>query len=102
MRGINIWRSGNIQSYAEEFSTPAVSCLCYGAMSEWHLGEIASCQANLEDAISIAKELKDVNALAMALNYAACFAYYERNPAEVDRPASHLIELSTCHNFVYC
>jgi predicted ATPase len=37
----------------------------------------------------------------MALNYAACLAYYERNPAEVDRTASDLIELSTRHNFVY-
>ena len=70
-------------------------------MSEWHLGEIASCQANIDEAISLAKELNDTNALALALNWAASLANCERNPAEVDRLASDLIELSTRHNFVY-
>src|SRR4029077_19585468 len=45
MHGVQIWRSGGVQSYAEDFHTPVVACLCFGAMSEWHLGEIASCQA---------------------------------------------------------
>ena len=68
MRGVQIWRSGGVQSYAEDLDTPAVVCLCYKAMSEWHLGEIASCQANLDEAISLAKELNDMNALALALH----------------------------------
>ena len=42
-----------------------------------------------------------MNALALALDWAAILAYYERNPAEVDRLASDLIELSTRHNFAY-
>ena len=74
MRGVQIWRSGGVQSYAEDFYTPVVGCLCYGAMSEWHLGEIASCQANMDEAISLAKELNDMNALALALNWAAILA----------------------------
>jgi serine/threonine protein kinase/predicted ATPase len=101
MRGVQIWLSGNVQSHAEEYVTPVVGCLCYGALSEWHLGEIASCHANMDEAISIAKELKDVNALAFAVNFAANLAIYERNSAEVDRLASNLIELSTRHNFVH-
>jgi tetratricopeptide (TPR) repeat protein len=101
MGGIQIWRSGNVQSHAEDYYAPAVGCLVYRAMSEWHLGEIASCHANLDEAISTAKELKDMNALAFALNFAANLAIYERNPAEVDRLASDLIELSTRHNFVH-
>jgi adenylate cyclase len=100
-RGLKIWRSGSVQSSAEDFYTPAVGCLGYGAMSEWHLGKIASCQANMEKAISLAKELNDTNALALALNWAANLAYYERNPAEVNRLASDSIELSTRHNLVY-
>ena len=48
MRGVQIWRSGSVQSHAEDVDTPVVSCLCYEAMSEWHLGEIASCQANMD------------------------------------------------------
>src|SRR5260221_284648 len=45
--GVQIWRSGNVQGYGEDFRTPVVGCLCYGAMSEWHLGDIASCNAHL-------------------------------------------------------
>jgi predicted ATPase len=101
MCGIQIWRSGGVQSYAEDLYTPAVGCLCYGTISHWHLGEIASAQANMAEAISLAKELKDMNALAHALTWAASLAAIERNPAEVDRLASDLIELSTRHNFVY-
>ena len=55
MSGVRIWHSGNVQSHPEDYYTPAVGCLCYGALSEWHLGEIASCQANIADAISLAK-----------------------------------------------
>jgi len=101
MHAVRIWRSGSVQSYAEEYYTPAVSCLVYVAMSEWHLGEIASCQANMDEAISLAKELNDTNALAYALGWAASLAVNERNPAEVDRLTSDLIELSTRHNFVH-
>jgi tetratricopeptide (TPR) repeat protein len=101
MHAVQIWRSGIAQSYAEEYYTPAVSCLVYVAMSEWHLGEIASGQANMDEAISLAKELNDTNALAYALGWAAALAVNERNPAEVERLASDLIELSMRHNFVH-
>ena len=101
MRGLQIWRSGNVRSYAEDFHTPVVSCLCHRAMSEWLLGEIASSRTAIAEAISIAKELKDMNALALALNWAAGLGCAERNPAEVDRYSSDLIELSTRHNFVF-
>src|SRR6516165_8837756 len=100
MRGIQIWRSENVQSYADEYYTPPVGCLCYLAGSEWQLGEIASSQAAIAEAISIAKEVNDMNALALALYWAARLAADERNPAEVERLASELIELSTRHNFV--
>jgi len=55
----------------------------------------------MAEAISLAKELKDMNTLALALNWAASLGFAERNPAEVDCLASNLIELSTRHNFVY-
>ena len=71
MRGVQIWRSGGVQSHAEDLDAPVVTCLCYEALSEWHLGEIASCQATMAEAISLAKELNDMHALALALNWAA-------------------------------
>ena len=85
-RGVQIWRSGSVQSpVAEEIQAPVVNCLIYEAMSDWHFGEIASCHALMDEAISIAKELKDTNALVLALTFAAGLAYLERNPVEVDR-----------------
>jgi tetratricopeptide (TPR) repeat protein len=100
--GVQIWRSGSVQSpVAEEIQAPVVNCLIYEAMSDWHFGEIASCHALMDEAISTAKELKDRYALAMVLAWEAGLGYAERNHAEVERLASDLIELSTRHNFVH-
>jgi hypothetical protein len=101
MHGVQIWRSGGYQPNPEDLDTPVIGCLRYKAFSEWHLGEIASCQANMDEAISLAKERKDMHALALALAWAALLGSAERNPAEVDRLASDLIELSTRHSFVH-
>jgi hypothetical protein len=98
-RGVQIWRSGRVPSPVEEPYTPAVPCLCYVALSEWHLGEIASCQSTIAEAIALAKELNDMHALVLALFYAAILAHFGRNPAEVEHLASDLIELSTRQNF---
>jgi hypothetical protein len=100
MRGVQIWRSGNVQPPTEDPYKLAVLCLSYQALSEWHLGEI-SCQANIVEAISLGKELKDMPALAHVLHIGAILAYYQRNPAEVDHMASDLIELATRHNFAF-
>ena len=101
MRGVQIWRSENAKSHAEEYYTPALGCLGYGAMSEWNLGESASCQANMNEAISVAKELNDTNGLALTLNWALTLAYLGRDPAEADRLASEIIQLSMRHNLVF-
>jgi tetratricopeptide (TPR) repeat protein len=101
MRGVQLWRSGGVQSQAEFLDAPVVVCLCYEALSEWHFGEIASSQAAMAEAISLTKELNDMHGLAHALHFAAYLAHYERNPTEVERLASELIELSTRHNFAY-
>jgi tetratricopeptide (TPR) repeat protein len=101
MDGVQIWRSGGAPSHPEDVDTPVVSTFCYKAGSEWHLGEIASCHATMDEAISLAKELKDMHALGLALFYAAVLGYCESSPAEVEHLASELIELSTRHNFAY-
>ena len=80
MRGVEIWRSGGVQSHPEEVDTPAVDCLCYEALFEWHFGEIASCQATTAEAISLAKKLNDMHALALALYLGGILGYFERNP----------------------
>jgi predicted ATPase len=100
--GVEIWRSGSIQfPVAVEIQPPVVNCLFYEATCDWHFGEIATSHALMDEAISTAKELKDKVALALALWFAAGLAQLERDPAEVDRLASELIELSTRHNFLF-
>ncbi len=99
MRGVQIWRSGGVQSSVEEVTAPAVTCLIFEALSAWHFGEITSCKATMAEAISLAKELNDMHAFAVALWHAGWLAHFERNPAGVERLASDLIELSTRQNF---
>jgi hypothetical protein len=99
--GLRIWRSGGVKFPVEEIIAPPVSCLTYESLSEWYLGEIASSHTTRAEAISLAKELNDMNALAMALYLAGALACFERNAAEVERFASELIELSTRYNFAF-
>jgi predicted ATPase len=99
LRGLHIWRSGGVQRQVEEVSAPAVNCLCFKALTEWHFGETDSCQATMAEAIPLAKELNDMPALAVALFFAAHLAHFEGNCAEVERLALDLIELSTRQNF---
>ena len=99
MLGAQIWRSEGVQSPVEEVMAPAVVCLCYEALSDWHLGEIDSSHDNMAAAISLAKELNDMHALTHSLWNAGFLAHFERNPIEAERCASELIELSTRQNF---
>ena len=54
----------------------------------------------MAEAISLAKELNDMARVSRWLLLdAGLLAHFERNPAEVERLASDLIELSTRQNF---
>ena len=99
IRGVEIWRSEGVQSPVEEVMAPAVVCLGYQALSEWHLGEIDSSHGSMAAAISLAKELNDMHALTHSLWNAGFLAHFERNPIQVECCASELIELSTRQNF---
>jgi hypothetical protein len=85
MRGIQIWRSQGVQSPVEEVTAPTVTCLCHRALSEWHFGEVGSCQAAMAEGISLAKDLKGMHALAVALWLAGFLGHFERDPAKVER-----------------
>jgi hypothetical protein len=102
MCGLRIWRSGGVHSPVEEFIAPAVHCLIFEALSDWHFGETVRCYATMAEAISLAKELNDMHALALALLFwAVILGHLEGNPAEAARLASDLIELSTRQNFAF-
>jgi len=53
----------------------------------------------MAEATSLAKKLNDMHALGQALWFAGFVGQFENNPAEVERVASDLIELSTRQNF---
>jgi predicted ATPase len=102
MHGVQLWRVGDVPRLTEEVHSPAVICLCYGAVSDWHLGAIASCHAAMDEAISLAKALNDTHSLITALYFAAGLKqFHEHNPAEVERLASYIIELSTREHFAF-
>jgi adenylate cyclase len=101
VRGVEIWCSGGVQTPVEEVGASSVVCLCYVALTEWHFGEIISSQTSITEAISLAKELNDMDALALALQFLAYIARYNRNSTQAERVASDLIELSTRYNFSY-
>jgi hypothetical protein len=101
MRSLQIWRSAAAQSHLEEVDPPAVACLCDQALSEWHLGEIVTCEDSMAQAIAVAKELNDMHGLAQALYFSGWLAHFERDPAKVERLASDVIELSTRYNFAF-
>jgi tetratricopeptide (TPR) repeat protein len=101
MRALEIWRSGGVRSPFQEVDAQPVGCLSNKALLEWHFGEITSCDATMAEAIALAKELKDMHGLAVALGYAVKLAHNKRSDAELERLASELIELATRHSFAH-
>jgi hypothetical protein len=85
MHGLQIWRSAGRESHVADLDACTVVCLCYEALSEWYLGEIACSHATMAEAVSLAKELNDTPALAGTLHFAAILGQLERNPVEVER-----------------
>jgi hypothetical protein len=98
-RGVNIWRSGVVESPIEEVNAPALSCLIFEAFCGWHIGEIDSCHATIAEAISIARERNDMHGLAAALLFAAILAQLEHSPARTEKFAAEMIEVSTRQHF---
>ena len=78
--GLEIWRSGALQSPVEEFIAPEVECPCYEALAGWHLGETSVGQATMAEAIARAKELNDLAAFGLALYWAGFIAIFAGNP----------------------
>jgi serine/threonine protein kinase/tetratricopeptide (TPR) repeat protein len=101
MHGLQIWRSGIVKSPTEEVTASGVIFLYLRAVTEWHLGEVACSQATIAEAISLAEELNDMHGLGTSLFFAGCLSQFERNPVEVERMASALIELSARQNFAF-
>ena len=99
LRGVRIWRSRAVQFPVEDWIASPIHCLCIQALSEWHLGEVASCKETIAEAISLAKKLHDTQASVFLLYWSSFLAYFEGNLAETERFASDLIEMLTLRTF---
>jgi hypothetical protein len=100
-RGVRLWRLGGGSSPVEEVIAPAIVCLCYEALTEWHFGELVSSQMTMAEAAALAEQRDDSYALGEALFFAGILAYCACKPVEVERLASNLIELSARQNFAF-
>ena len=100
-RGVQIWRSRDVQVQVEDVDAPIIGCLCHQALCEWHFGEMASCHSAMEEAISVARRLNNAHGLGVALLHAAGLSYMEHHRAGVDRLASELLELATRHSIMH-
>jgi Anaphase-promoting complex subunit 5 len=100
-RALQIWRSSDIRGPFQEVDAQPVGSLCREALLQWHFGEIPNCRATIAEAISLAKQLKDMHGLAVALSSAGELAHYQRIAAQVQPWSSDLIELSTNHSFTH-
>jgi hypothetical protein len=94
--GLRIWRSvKKTQSQVEEVITPAVVCLLYKGVSEWHFGHFKKCTEDLAEAGLLAKELNDMQGSVFVLYVMGHIAHFAENASEVERLASEMMELST-------
>jgi hypothetical protein len=97
--GVELWRGGVASFQVEEMNAPVVACLIFNGLCEWHFGQIASGEATMTEAVSVAQGLNDTHGLGAALLSKALFAYYERDPLQAEHFASETIEISLRQNF---
>jgi len=60
-RGVQLWRSNTPSKIEEIVSVPAVICLSFKALCEWHLGEFDASQTTTAQTISLAKALGSIH-----------------------------------------
>jgi tetratricopeptide (TPR) repeat protein len=97
--GVELWQGGVASFQVEEMNAPVVTCLIFKGLCEWHFAKIASGEATMSKAVSVAQALNDMHGLGAALLSKALFAYYERDPVRAERFASQAIEISMRQNF---
>ena len=56
-----------MQRQVEEVSAPAVNCLNFKALTEWHLGEIASSRTTMAEAIPLVNKLRSADVTRFAV-----------------------------------
>jgi predicted ATPase len=100
-QGISLWNSQRPQSSVEEVYTPIVTCLCIDAMVLWQFGNPDQAQLRIREAIDLATELSDMNALAVGFFIESYINQFRRNSHDTLMSSSRLIRLSTEQGFAF-
>lgn len=93
-QGIDIWYAQEqIPASVEEVTSPIVTCLAVDAMVRWQMGYPEQARAQVERAVTTARELADKNALAVGLFLNSYINQFCRLPEETLKSTKELIEV---------
>lgn len=76
-----------------------VTCLCYSALSRWHLGQWPEALRQSEQAIDLARKGDDRHALAVALAQDNLLRQLHGDPERIAKQAEELYEVSSAGRF---
>jgi serine/threonine protein kinase len=100
IRGIELWKSrGGLDSIAF-LEAPPATFFVIKSLCEWHFGEAEQCKLAMAAAVSVAKALKDTQALVKAIYFSSMIAHFNGDVDSVNRLSSELLEISSKNNFL--
>jgi tetratricopeptide (TPR) repeat protein len=100
-QGIDLWYSQEeIPTEVEEVTAPIVTCLAIEAMVRWQRGFPEQARAQVHKAVSVARDLSDMNALSVALFLTSYINQFCRLPEEAMKSTRELIEVCEAQGIV--
>jgi tetratricopeptide (TPR) repeat protein len=97
-QGVDIWET-KLASSVSEFYAPIVTCLLMDAISLWHLGSPDQSWSRVREAVSMARDLSDMNALSIGLFINSHINQFRRMPLDLLASSQELIEVCTVQGF---
>lgn len=99
-KGINLWDGSKTLNIVDEVNIPIISCLAVDALVSWHFGNPDQALVRIRQAIDLARELGDMNALAApALFVCSYINQFCGNQQDTLESAEELIEVSSAQGF---
>lgn len=100
-QGIDLWYSqDHIPTIVEEVTAPIVTCLAIEAMVRWHRGFPDQARAQVRRAVEVARDLGDMNALAVGLFLHSYVDQFCGLPGEAMKSTRELIEVCEAQSIV--
>lgn len=95
---IDLWDPKTASS-VEEYYAPIVTCLAIDGLAQWQLGYPDSARKQVEEAVAVARQLGDLNALAVGLFLNSYLNQFCGRTQDVLDNTSELIELCSRQGF---